>query len=539
MVLLLTPPTVQLNAAYPATPVLTAFLRQKGVEAVQDDFSIRTAVELLGKDDPAIKFLQSDRTAWSGAKKLPRGPRFDVLEQMSAVGIEEGIDDIFLASLYVDDLADDLARRIPEFGLSRYAEKIAVSASSFGPLRKKLAAEPSEADVVIRRLTDAALQKHKPDFVGITVPFPGCLYGALRIAQRIREKRPECRIIFGGGYVSTELRSLSDLRIFDFIDYLVFDDGEVPLLNIVTGGPLLRTLTRTSAPVMTHGELRHADRPAPDYSGLPLKLYLRMAETVNPMFRLWSEKRWNKITLAHGCYWHKCAFCDTTLDYICRYDPAGAERVAEWIETVLRQTGEPYFHFTDEAAPPALLERLARILIDRKIRIKWWGNVRFEKAFTPELCSLLAESGCIAVTGGAECASDDVLKKMNKGVTQKQIQSAVKAFSEAGIMAHLYLMYGFPGQKRRQVLDGLDFVRRLFKAGYVQSAYWHRFALTIHSPLYPEIGLPVKGRFARNEASWRIPASMGDQDQIGQGLRRAVYNYMHGIGLSEDIRAWF
>jgi hypothetical protein len=37
---------------------------------------------------------------------------------------------------------------------------------------------------------------------------------------------------------------------------------------------------------------------------------------LNPMHRLWSDGRWNKLTVAHGCYWKKCSFCDVGLDYI-------------------------------------------------------------------------------------------------------------------------------------------------------------------------------------------------------------------------------
>ncbi|MFQ8806691.1 MAG: hypothetical protein ACLR8Y_18375 [Alistipes indistinctus] len=70
----------------------------------------------------------------------------------------------------------------------------------------------------------------------------------------------------------------------------------------------------------------------------------------NPMHRLWSDGRWNKMMLAHGCYWAKCAFCDTALDYICRYESVPAAQLVDWMEQVMGQTGSRGFSCVDEAA---------------------------------------------------------------------------------------------------------------------------------------------------------------------------------------------
>jgi radical SAM superfamily enzyme YgiQ (UPF0313 family) len=129
---------------------------------------------------------------------------------------------------------------------------------------------------------------------------------------------------------------------------------------------------------------------------------------LNPMHRLWSDGRWNKLTVAHGCYWKKCSFCDVTLDYIGRYDAAAADVLVDRIEAMIAETGQTGFHLVDEAAPPAGLRALAERLLARR-DITWWGNIRFEKTFTPELCQLLARSGCVAVSGGLEVASDRLL----------------------------------------------------------------------------------------------------------------------------------
>jgi hypothetical protein len=105
-------------------------------------------------------------------------------------------------------------------------------------------------------------------------------------------------------------------------------------------------------------------------------------------------------------------------------------------------------------------------------------------------------------------------------------------------------MYGFPTETEQETVDALERVRQLFDAGCIQSAFWHRFAATVHSP----IGLAPKkygirvfkepAAFARNELPFDDPTGT-DHDLLGEGLRKALYNYMHGVGLDLDVRSWF
>ena len=263
------------------------------------------------------------------------------------------------------------------------------------------------------------------------------------------------------------------------------------------------------------------------------------------MNRLWSDGRWNKLTVAHGCYWKKCSFCDITLDYISRYEAASAKTLVDRIEAIVAETGQTGFHFVDEAAPPKVLKALAQELIDRGVAISWWGNVRFEKTFTPELCQLLAESGCIAISGGLEVASDRLLKLMQKGVSVDQVARVTRAFADAGILVHAYLMYGFPTQTTQDTVDALEYVRQLFENGCIHSGFFHRFACTVHSPVgqdpqaYGVQLLPLPpSPFAKNDVGFIDPTDC-DHDAMGEALKKAIYNFMHGIALEQDVRRWF
>jgi radical SAM superfamily enzyme YgiQ (UPF0313 family) len=411
-------------------------------------------------------------------------------------------------------------------------------------------------DRLLDRMADDLIAQNKPDLVGFTVPFPGNLYGALRLARRIKRSHPRLPVAMGGGYVNTELRELSDSRVFDYVDFVTLDAGERPLWNLieyVQGKRPISTLCRTF--VRQEGKVRFwddascqdvafSDVGAPIYRGIERAAYISLCEMPNPMHRLWSDGRWNKLMLTHGCYWRKCAFCDTALDYIRRFDSASADELADRIEAVIKATGSRRFHFVDEATPPALLKGLAKRLISRGTKISWWTNIRFERAFSPALCRLLAKSGCVAVTGGVETVVNRLLRLMNKGISIEQATRTMKAFADSGIMVHAYLMYGFPSQTEQETVDALEIVRQLFEADCIQSAYWHRFALTVHSPISREpgrYGIDIRkpsGSFARNELVYKDSVRC-EHDLLGKGLRKALYNYMHGVGLELDVRSWF
>jgi radical SAM superfamily enzyme YgiQ (UPF0313 family) len=599
--LLITPPFTQLNTPYPATVYLTGFLQTNGVPVFQTDLSIETFLALFSRQglsrlfsavrdlnenisiscgivrwarmmeeryidtiDPTIRFLQgadpSLATQICGRRFLPEGPRFANLEQYDWAFGSLGLADRakHLASLYLDDLSDLIQATVdPRFGLSRYAERLATSAPSFDPLQAALGAPRGLIDRILEEALDRSLKEITPDLVGITVPFPGNLYGALRAAAFIRRRNPQTKIILGGGYVNTELRELAEPRLFDYVDYVTLDAGEVPILAIIDAvrssdpkAPLCRTFVRRDGRVVYQNTtpeqiVPFAGTGTPTYRGLPLKRYVSIVEMLNPMHRLWSDGRWNKLTVAHGCYWKKCAFCDVGLDYIQRYEPAPATLLADRIEALVEETGETGFHFVDEAAPPSRLADLALELLDRGRVISWWGNIRFEESFTPDFCRLLAASGCIAVTGGMEVASDRLLALMEKGIDVAQVARVASAFAQAGIMVHAYLMYGFPTETVRETVESLERVRQLFEAGILHSAFWHRFTATRHSPvgLHPgaygiKITGPARGPFANNDLTHIDPAGC-DPERFGSGLAKAIYNYMHGTGMEADVRSFF
>jgi radical SAM superfamily enzyme YgiQ (UPF0313 family) len=515
----------------------------------------------LDRVDLVVSFLQgrnpgvAQRIVRKGF--LPQGPRF-VGKGRASAGFSLQDRAKHWATLFIEDLADLIQATIaPHFTLSRYAEYLARSASSFDRVLNALLEPPCITDEFMMEALRRHLGSFQPSLIGLSVPFPGNLYAAVRIAQVIKRNRPDLPVVMGGGYVNTELRRVRDPRVFDYVDFITLDDGEQPLLSLIeycAGKRQRNALCRTF--YRENNVVRYANDSSavnfsmdeigtPTYRGLSLDNYLTILDSTNPMHRLWSEGHWNKLTVAHGCYWKQCTFCDVTLDYISRYEMTPTDWLISQIEQLISETGHNSFHFVDEAAPPAALKALALGLIERNIRIRWWGNIRFEEAFTPDLCRLLAASGCIAITAGLEAASDRLLKKMKKGISVDQTARVASAFRQAEILIHAYLMYAFPSETIQETVDSLERVRQLFALDLIQSAFWHRFTATAHSPigLAPAAhGIKILGPkfegFAENDLVYHDRRTM-TPDWISEGLRRSTLNFLEGNGLEMDVRGWF
>ena len=588
--------------------------------------NIEAVMKFLSGRDLSLANRFSDVRFWEDMHRLP-----DEDELEWAFGTSGKIDRAkYLCSLFLRNVVDVVALVDEHFQLIRYAEKLCTYLTTFEPIERELekmsfslaenfslteSTESTEKaslrlafkkesiiDAMMLELLDKKLQEVKPDWVGLSVPFPGNLLAGLRCAKYIKANYPQVKIVMGGGYVNTELRQMTDTGIFKYVDYITYDDGELPVRRLVEGGELLRTAylkdgkveyvnmyneplrpsgTLTSSSSSLQGIMqaslpstlassvsspktgedygvvneRFGDLPAPTTVGLDMSKYIDFVDTTNPMHRLWSDGRWNKMMLAHGCYWAKCTFCDTCLDYIGRFEACDVKIIVDRMESLIAETGNTGFHFVDEAAPPALLRKLAEEILARGLVVTYWTNVRFDKTYTAELCYLLAKSGCIAVSGGLEVASPRVLKLINKGVTIESATECMRNLSDNGIMVHTYLMYGFPTQTEKELYDSLGRVRDLFAEGLIQSAFWHRYAMTCHSPSgrNPEsVGarhvadyrLQITdyrfgfNSFANNEIPFEVD-NEPDWSRFGEGLNVATYNYMRQTGFDVPLKKWF
>ena len=439
--LLLTPPLLQTNTPYPATMHLTGYLRGLGYDVWQRDLSIKVVRDVL--------LAYGDETTEELLEFLGGPAPLEAKREASKV-----IDDL---ARYVRDEID------PDFGFSRYAEHLCAAVEDFGELERKVRRRGVIDRPLERRLKEA-MDEVLPDVVGVTCPFPGTLVGAFKIARWIRRHRPGVRLLLGGGYVSTELRTMTDRRPYRYFDAFQFDEGYAQM-EVECAGE--RTRPRP-VPAFVR----------PSYEGIDWNEYFDVVETDNFVTNLWNSGKWVKLVMARGCYWHKCAFCDVVLPYIGCFRMPKAKAIVDAMEALGTR-----FHFVDEAMPPALVDAVCDEILKRGFACEWWGNIRFDAAFTPALAKKMAKAGCVCVTGGLECANDRLLRLMNKGITLAGAEKVLKGFKAAKIFVHAYLMYDFPTETKAEQKAAERYVKDLGRRGLIQSCFWHRFALTVHSPI--------------------------------------------------------
>ena len=450
---------------------LTGFLESLGLAVEQRDLSAAVLREILTEygDETTDELLELLAGAAPAAAK--RG-----------------------ASAAIEELALAIRDRIDgEFGFSRYAEAPCRRMTSFAVL-ERLVRRRGVLDRPLRHQLDAAMAAVRPTLVGVTCPFPGTLVAAFKIARHLKRRYPGVKVVLGGGYVSTELRGRLNPRVRKYFDRIILDSGYVPLARMLG----------------VRGELAEPAFVRPSYRGIDWSEYFDVVETDNPVLNLWNSGRWVKLMMARGCYWHRCAFCDVRLEYIGRPRQPRAVEIVEAMTALgngARGMGNR-FHFVDEAMPPKLVREVAAEIVRRGYVCEWWGNIRFDAAFTPELSRLMAKSGCVAVSGGLECADDRLLKLMNKGITLASATKVLEAFKAAGIAVHAYLMYGFPTETAAEERAARRYVASLARRRLVASVFWHRFALTVHSPIaaaadrFGIVPRPEESDFAVNELDY-------------------------------------
>lgn len=522
---------------------------------------------------------------------VPRGMRVENF--LSNLNRDVSTDDAqILSSLALADLADYITLVYDQnFALIRYAEHLATSTAEFSETIEGLKA-PSLNDFYKPLLLEKiASYKNEPTLYCISVPFPGCFESALFSADLIRK---ECGdnaiIIFGGGYVNTELREISEKGIFDYCHILSYDKGygsyirlfdefinaacgiedEKQCFNLkeafenifdsrkfynfsyLKNGSVIIPLEKENEEykVLYKKEHEYIRKITPDYSHIDFTKYPRLADDTNPMHRIWNDGAWLKAYIAHGCYWHRCAFCDTTLDYVKDYCLTDINSLYDSLCVQAEKTGVHGIHFVDEACPPVALQNFAlknmAVKSSNKIPLTYWGNIRFEKSFDRDLADLLSAGGLTAVSAGIEIATGNGLSAVNKGTDMENIVNACCAFKEAGILIHSYMIFGFWSQGVQDLIDSMETLRQLFGAGLLDSAFWHKFTLTLHSTVYeeykkgkyPELKIlpQKKTQFAKNDLHFE-----GEEksEKFSAPLNAALELWMHGEKLSKPVESYF
>lgn len=619
--IIIQPPLVQLNTAYPSGAYLNSFFKNQNLNSKWYDLSIELFNSIFSSAGLKKLFSLTEQKALSLAQEALKNGDESTSENLTSYILQKDlwidwIDDIInilrdgtdsstreichkfiyspfvphgnrmnnymenadhevtiddarnLATMAVEDLADYVAFVYDQnFSLIRYAESITVNEHSFAQIEKTLDS-PLLNDFYRPILEDnfknLNVDEEAKTLVCISVPFAGTFTAALFTAKFFKEKFKEKTFVsLGGGFVNTELREFSDSAFYKYADALSFDRGygsyiqllnrhEAPVYNmrIFSGKEIFEPLSandeRCSDIVKIENETTGST--VPDYSDIDFSKYPRMADDTNPMQRMWSDGTWFKAYLAHGCYWHRCSFCDVTLDYVKSYRMTCVDKIFDGLSQQCNNKKIRGIHFVDEALPPAAVKKFSLLNIKKNSSaLSFWGNVRFEKVWNRDITDLCAKGGLIGVSGGIEIATGSGLDKISKGTDLESIVSACCAFKESGILIHAYMIFGYYGESEQDIINSMETLRQFFDAGLLDSCFWHKFVLTRHSRLYDEWTKGMhkdlkpfenkdSGIFAKNGIHFEGENSY---DKYSDGLNQSLQNWMHGKGINKSVNKWF
>ena len=428
----------------------------------------------------------------------------------------------------------------------------------------------------------------------ISIPFAGTFAAALATGRFLKKQFGEkVYVCFGGGFVNTELRETHERLLAKYCDAICYDRGyasykmlvkhlavcdehepifkmrqfirktnerskdnlfvdfqnnEALSSEVVIIPPLSENSYEYEQSLVYEREITSS--LIPDFFDIDFSLYPRLIDDTNPMHRLWSDGAWLKVYMAHGCYWHKCAFCDVTLDYVKGYCPTNIRSLYKGLLAQCKEKGIYGIHFVDEAMPPALMIQFARENISHGSPLTWWGNVRFEKSFTRDVADFLAYGGLIGVSAGLESATGNGLNAIHKGTDLQSIVSACCAFKEAGILVHAYMIYGYWWETPQDLINSMETLRQFYENGLLDSCFWHKFVLTRHSRVYkewqegkiPELK-PIDPQEKKNAPLFAKNGLHFDgekkSEKYGNALDFSLNQWMHGEDIEKPIQKWF
>lgn len=505
----------------------------------------------------------------------------------------------FLASLALADLADYITFAFDKnFSLIRYAESVSTQNKSFKKICKELDS-PILNDFYIPLLQKVFLENNliqnqnaetEQTLFCITLPFAGTYISGLTTAKFIKENCKNALVCIGGGFANTELRTLQDSNFGKYFDFISFDRGYGSYFelfntlqklgenfssdNFLQFAPFYKLRIFNKINCKNHKFIteettktfecdcidleeteksileKHKDaiefedkitfENVPDYSDIDFELYPRVCDDKNPMHRLWNDGTWIKAYLAHGCYWHKCAFCDVHLDYVCGYKTTNVQNVYNALYKTAKEKGVYGVHLVDEALPPVLAKQFALENIKNDCPLFYWGNVRFEKSFTPDLADFLAYSGLGGVSAGIEIATGKGLDIIHKGTDIDSIVAACAAFKEAGILVHSYMIYGFWFETAQDLINSMETLRQFFACGLLDSAFWHKFTLTEKSRVYGEWKNGLHKELKPYSSADGLHFENEEKSKkYGTALDSAVNAWMHEKNIETNVKKWF
>jgi len=499
-ILLINPPFSYLKGPYGAIPQLAGYLKSKGIPVRAEDLGAQFSRDFLTPAAVANGARHASERFRELNDEKNLGPRQKVeynilLRVLREYTLRAGMIN-WLAMPFADfaDIQESEAQAhlmllasMPYFPEIFLADHKYMNPSRFSPFstRQILAStsDRSHYTNLFGKAIDRLWASAPPRIAGFSIVFSNQIIPAFQMAAMIKRRDARVHITMGGPTISIFFRRLGNPDLFDLIDSLIIDDGEIPLelLYHAVGGqngavdeiPGVicrkdgRVYRKTAAEPLAIGDL-----PAPDLSVFDLDVYL-----------VKKDRLFFPIRLGRGCSWQKCAFCRTDHPLCRMHQESGVAHIFELLRQLYHEQGLRNFFFSTESADPLLLEQLCRRILKEGLSIEWVTHTRVSREMSKARCELFAKAGCRHMAVGVESLSDRILQLMRKGITVNLVR---KVLGEIGGALPLtaYMMVGFPSETRGEALATYESISRLKALGQLYAFSYSMFVLQQGSEIF-------------------------------------------------------
>ena len=305
--------------------------------------------------------------------------------------------------------------------------------------------------------------KLSPKYVGITAATLA-IDRAGKLAAKLKKAKKDLVIMIGGPHITALPReTLLDYPAFDIG---VIGEGEkvlIELLSALGQNKSLRSVKgvafRQSKKIITterNPYIKDLDTlPMPAWDLLPpLKRYYRSSP--QSFDRLPSTS----LVTSRGCP-NQCTFCDRSVfgNYLRGYSSG---YVLKMLKVLSFQYEIKHILFDDDTFTilKQRLKEICKLIIKEKLDLTWTCLARVDTVDKPTL-KLMKKAGCWQILYGIESGSQEILDKLQKGITIEQIKKALRITREAGIRAKGFFILGTPFETKKTAKLTIDFLKEI------------------------------------------------------------------------------
>lgn len=297
--------------------------------------------------------------------------------------------------------------------------------------------------------------KEAPDFIGLTAT-TRIINNALESAKICREVFPQAKIVFGGVHPTL----LPEEVLFsDFVDFVIRDEGEYAMSELVDGKPLNEILGLS---YKADGGFIHNDRRPflADLDDLPLlPTHLLPMEKYHPALGAYKRLPAFGLVAARGCPGH-CTYCYQNFGPRIRCH--SARRLADQIKELQKNHNIREISFYDDTftAVRENVREFCRLIIEEKIDITWSCFSRVD-CVDREILQALKDAGCHQILFGVESADPQILQNIKKRINLERVEEVVNMTKEIGINCRLTFMFGNQGETEETMEKTLRYAIKL------------------------------------------------------------------------------